>query len=411
MVAIKRFFNVFDNPKNCRRILREIELLYELHNQYIVKPLDAFMRQGSNLYLVLELGKFDLSNLGNSTFLVDKQVRIIMYRLLIALNYIHSGGIVHRDIKPGNILVNLDCSIKLCDFNLGRQIDNLSSKHINCANKFCNKTGEIEENIEDEMDEGNITIPKIVHCSFEVNFDRVPHKDSIKQTSSEVINSLSFTKKIQRTIILKASKPSSKVHKQDLTNHIVTRWYRPPEVILLEKVYTTAIDIWGVGCVFAELLGMIKENQPTITKRSALFPGNSCYPLSPSQRDKAGATPQDQLRIILNVFGSPNDSDLSFLNNKLTENYVKEMSSINSNTSLRSKFPVADDITLDLLQKLLTFSPYYRISAKEPLTHPYFNKVRDKTQEIEIDKPIQLITESNKDSSLSIVNEKILNKV
>jgi mitogen-activated protein kinase 1/3 len=68
---------------------------------------------------------------------------------------------------------------------------------------------------------------------------------------------------------------------RELTGHVVTRWYRAPEIILLEKDYGPAIDMWGVGCIFAELLGMVKENCPTFTERKPLFPGKSCFPLSP----------------------------------------------------------------------------------------------------------------------------------
>ena len=42
--------------------------------------------------------------------------------------------------------------------------------------------------------------------------------------------------------------------KRQLSNHVVSRWYRPPEIILLEPIYDKAIDIWSLGCVFAELL-------------------------------------------------------------------------------------------------------------------------------------------------------------
>ena len=45
--------------------------------------------------------------------------------------------------------------------------------------------------------------------------------------------------------------------KRELTGHVVTRWYRAPEIILLEKDYGPGIDIWAVGCIFAELLGMM----------------------------------------------------------------------------------------------------------------------------------------------------------
>lgn len=74
-----------------------------------------------------------------------------------------------------------------------------------------------------------------------------------------------------------------------LTQHVVTRWYRAPEVILLQDVYTAAIDIWSVGCIFAELLSMMRENFATPFDRQPLFPGNSCFPLSPGALKKEGA--------------------------------------------------------------------------------------------------------------------------
>ena len=43
-------------------------------------------------------------------------------------------------------------------------------------------------------------------------------------------------------------------HKRRLSDHVVTRWYRPPEIILIEKDYGPAVDIWSVGCIMAELL-------------------------------------------------------------------------------------------------------------------------------------------------------------
>ena len=58
-------------------------------------------------------------------------------------------------------------------------------------------------------------------------------------------------------MLVRHKKNSGKnVIKRDLTSHVVTRWYRAPEVILLEKDYTAAIDVWSVGCIFAELQGL-----------------------------------------------------------------------------------------------------------------------------------------------------------
>jgi mitogen-activated protein kinase 1/3 len=63
----------------------------------------------------------------------------------------------------------------------------------------------------------------------------------------------------------------------NLTVHVSTRWYRAPELIILERKYSNAIDIWSVGCILGELMTMTEN----FTERKPLFPGKACYPLSP----------------------------------------------------------------------------------------------------------------------------------
>lgn len=106
--------------------------------------------------------------------------------------------------------------------------------------------------------------------------------------------------------------------KRELTGHVVTRWYRAPEIILLEKDYGPAIDTWSVGCIFAELLNMMKENAPTFMDRKPLFPGKSCFPLSPDknpteQRNGFPFSSTDQLAVIFEVIGVPSEEDKSFV--------------------------------------------------------------------------------------------------
>lgn len=80
------------------------------------------------------------------------------------------------------------------------------------------------------------------------------------------------------------TKSKRKKIERELTGHIATRWYRAPEIILLEKDYGPAIDMWAVGCITGELFYMVKENAPTFLDRQPLFPGKSCFPLSPSDK-------------------------------------------------------------------------------------------------------------------------------
>jgi mitogen-activated protein kinase 1/3 len=93
-------------------------------------------------------------------------------------------------------------------------------------------------------------------------------------------------KRKEMTQRLIKTKDQRKNIKRELTGHVVTRWYRAPELILLEKEYGPPIDVWSVGCIFAEMLGMMKESAPTYLDRKPLFPGKSCFPLSPDKHAK-----------------------------------------------------------------------------------------------------------------------------
>ena len=70
-------------------------------------------------------------------------------------------------------------------------------------------------------------------------------------------------------------------------------------MILLLDEYSTGIDIWSVGCIFAELLSMVQDNFATFTDRRPLFPGDSCFTLSPSESKNLEQFPEiDQLKAI-----------------------------------------------------------------------------------------------------------------
>lgn len=90
---------------------------------------------------------------------------------------------------------------------------------------------------------------------------------SMSSLNSNVSESQEEAKKEDLRKRLVNTKDARKNMKRELTGHVVTRWYRAPEIILLEKDYGPAIDIWAVGCIFAELLGMMKENAPTFMDR------------------------------------------------------------------------------------------------------------------------------------------------
>lgn len=113
-----------------------------------------------------------------------------------------------------------------------------------------------------------------------------------------------------------ASTPSSSgdpatKFKRQLTKHVVTRWYRAPELILLQD-YSFAVDMWSIGCIFAELLSMQVESCPRYQERVPLFPGRSCFPLS-ADRPTTYSDKLDQLNVIFNVIGTPGEDDIGSL--------------------------------------------------------------------------------------------------
>ena len=156
---------------------------------------------------------------------------------------------------------------------------------------------------------------------------------------------------------LKETKELRKNMKRQLTGHVVTRWYRAPELILLEKDYGPAIDMWSIGCIFAELLGMMKQNAATYMDRKPLFPGKSCFPLSPDRhaRIQANGFPvakDDQLAVIFEILGTPSDEDMAYVTDAKAIGYLKSFVPI-ERVNLQEKYPGASEDANDLLNKML----------------------------------------------------------
>ncbi|XP_044953269.1 cyclin-dependent kinase G-1-like [Hordeum vulgare subsp. vulgare] len=135
------------------------------------------------------------------------------------------------------------------------------------------------------------------------------------------------------------------------TQLVVTLWYRAPELLLGAKEYSTAIDMWSLGCIMAELL--------------------SKKPLFDGKRDI------DQLSKIFRMLGTPNE-DIWPGYSKLPGARAKFAKQ--PYNKLREKFPAVSftgGLTLseagfDLLNRMLTYDPETRISAEDALNHEWF---------------------------------------
>lgn len=139
-----------------------------------------------------------------------------------------------------------------------------------------------------------------------------------------------------------------------MTEYVATRWYRAPEVILSWKQYTKAIDVWSVGCIFAELLG-----------RKPLFQGKDYI---------------NQITRIVDIMGSPTEDDLQNIGSEQARQYIRSLGH-RPKIPLTRLFPRATPLALDLLDRMLGFDPAKRITVDEALAHPYLAALHDPADE------------------------------
>ncbi|EXB88309.1 Mitogen-activated protein kinase-MMK1-like protein [Morus notabilis] len=138
-----------------------------------------------------------------------------------------------------------------------------------------------------------------------------------------------------------------------MTEYVVTRWYRAPELLLNSSDYTAAIDVWSVGCIFMELMD-----------RKPLFPG----------RDHV-----HQLRLLMELIGTPSEAELGFLNEN-AKRYIRQLQ-LYRRQSFTEKFPHVHPLAIDLVEKMLTFDPRQRITVEDALAHPYLTSLHDISDE------------------------------
>jgi mitogen-activated protein kinase 1/3 len=210
-VAIKHIKDGCDSFYSAKKILREILILAKLtemksnHHTTKLKRVfipDSALKDVGHLFLVMEDGGVDLKRCLDHAEKVkfDEPDAIkLIYELLCSLHFLHTAGVIHRDIKPTNILLDGNLKLRLCDLGLARTID-----------------------------------------------DPVGRGGSGK-SSAEIGKEL-----------LKTREERGKKERR-LSNHIVSRWYRPPEVILMETEYDGAIDLWSSGCILAEMMACCED--------------------------------------------------------------------------------------------------------------------------------------------------------
>ncbi|CAI8036133.1 Cyclin-dependent kinase 2 [Geodia barretti] len=244
--------------------IREISLLRELDHPNIVNLMEV-LHCDRKLYLVFEYLDYDLKKFMDRTPNIEPEhVKAYIYQVLDGIAFCHSHRVLHRDLKPQNLLINTTGVVKLADFGLARAFG---------------------------------------------------------------------------------------VPVRTYTHEVVTLWYRSPELLFGSQYYNTPVDIWSIGCIFAEMLC-----------RRPLFPGDSEI---------------DQLFRIFRTLGTPDDRLWPGVS--LLPDYKNTFPKW-PRRNLQPVVKTADPLAVDLLEQMLIYEPAKRTSAMNSLTHPYFKDVQSPTK-------------------------------
>ena len=267
-VAIKKIEKAFEHATFTKRTLRELKVMRLLSHDNIIRIRSIQLPLSSDdleeIYLISELMETDLSSIIKSSQpLSDEHCQFFLYQLLRGMKYLHTAKILHRDLKPRNLLVNSNCDLKICDFGLARP-----------------------------------------------NF------------------------------------PELRVKSSKMTDYVATRWYRAPEVLLTFKKYTEAMDMWSVGCIFAELL-----------LRKPLLPGTDA---------------NHQIDLIFTLLGTPSDEDINSIPNPKAREKILKLGKRNPKP-FEMVFRDCNPQAVDLLKWLLAFNPDKRCTVEQALDHPYIS--------------------------------------
>ncbi|ENN83052.1 hypothetical protein YQE_00585, partial [Dendroctonus ponderosae] len=153
-VALKKLPNVFQSLVSSKRVFRELKMLCFFKHENVLAALDILQPPHldffQEIYVITELLQSDLHKIIVSHQpLSSDHIKVFLYQILRGLKYLHSARILHRDIKPGNLLVNSNCVLKvggvarramgagpnvcrlqICDFGLARVEEPDTSKHM-----------------------------------------------------------------------------------------------------------------------------------------------------------------------------------------------------------------------------------------------------------------------------------------
>ena len=143
--------------------------------------------------------------------------------------------------------------------------------------------------------------------------------------------------------------------------------------------------------------------------RDPLFPGSSCFPLSPDLKTKqrrAGfpSTSNDQLAVIFNTIGTPTEEDMAIITDERAILYLESFG-YTGRSSLAGKYPATNPEMIKILESTIQFNPSSRPTVAEMLQNPWFDDVRDRNKETQMQIPASFVFENNEEITLEEIRE------
>ena len=245
-------------------------------------------------------------------------VKLYLYQMLAGIAYCHAHRVLHRDLKPQNLLI---------DAVRGRE-------------EFFFEKRSPRRGVEVERSRTRMKNHKKTHL-----FSLFSLSLSLSLFSPFPSNLL-FRNQQERHALKLADFGLARAFGLPVrayTHEVVTLWYRAPEILLGAKHYSTPVDVWSIGCIFAEMV----NGRP-------LFPGDSEI---------------DELFKIFRLLGTPDSG--SWPGVDALPDY-KDSFPKWPRRSLAEAVPSLEPAGLDLLAGMLRYAPGDRLTAKAALSHPYF---------------------------------------